>query len=176
MQHLQNPCCNVAWDCYFLVSTRLWSFKLYQYGKIRLFVSSPLCRDWLDQQFCCPKGQIKPKAVWARQRFSQKTNKQICFGCREKQTSKQNKFICLFFGRIYGMPICFQFYLTFSQCRHRTTLQYPSHMLIDLSTNYNHKLSQMSKVETLQSNIHHFSYQCPQRKKRDAAEQLELYF
>ena len=58
------------------------------------------------------KGRIKPKAVLARRRFSQKTNKQICFVCREKQ--KQNKFIRSFFGRIYGAPICFRFYLTFS--------------------------------------------------------------
>ena len=33
MQHLQNPCCNVAWDCYFLVSTRLCSFK-FEYNKL----------------------------------------------------------------------------------------------------------------------------------------------
>ena len=37
------------------------------------------------------KGQIKPKAVWARCRFSQKTNERICFVCREKQKSKQKK-------------------------------------------------------------------------------------
>ena len=59
------------------------------------------------------KGQIKPKAGWANHRLSQKMNKQICFVCREKQKSKQNKFVCSFFGRIYIAPICFQFYLTF---------------------------------------------------------------
>ena len=59
------------------------------------------------------KGQIKPKAVLVRRRFSQKTNEQICFVCREKQKSKQNKFVCSFFGRIYGASICFRFYLTF---------------------------------------------------------------
>ena len=37
------------------------------------------------------KGQIKPKAVWARHRFSQKLNKRICFVCLEKQKSKQNR-------------------------------------------------------------------------------------
>ena len=31
------------------------------------------------------KGQMKPKAVWARHRFSQKMNKQICFVRHEKQ-------------------------------------------------------------------------------------------
>ena len=40
------------------------------------------------------KGQIKPKAVWARHRFSQKMNEEICFVCREKKKSKQNKFVC----------------------------------------------------------------------------------
>ena len=64
--------------------------------------------------FFVAKGQIKPKAVWARRRFSQKMNKRICFVCREKQKSKQNKFVRSFFGRIYGAPICFWFYLTFS--------------------------------------------------------------
>ena len=46
----------------------------------------------------CHKGQIKPKAVWDRCRFSQKMNKQIRFVRREKQKSKQNKFIHSFFG------------------------------------------------------------------------------
>ena len=59
---------------------------------------------------CHAKGQIKPKAVWAHRRFSQKTNKWICFVCREKQKSKQtNSFACSFFGRIYSMSICFWF-------------------------------------------------------------------
>ena len=65
-----------------------------------------------DCLLCLVKGQKKPKAVWARHRFSQKMNKWICFVCREKQKSKQNKFVCLFFGRIYGASICF--YLTFT--------------------------------------------------------------
>ena len=55
------------------------------------------------------KGQIKPKAVWARHGFSQKTNERICFISREKQKSKQNKFIRSFLGRIYGAPFCFRF-------------------------------------------------------------------
>ena len=41
----------------------------------------------------CPKGQIKPNAVWAPSRFSQKTNKRICFVCREKQTKQIHSFI-----------------------------------------------------------------------------------
>jgi hypothetical protein len=69
--------------------------------------------DMLRRYFFVAKGQIKPKAVWARRRFSQKMNKRICFVCREKQKSKQNKFIPSFFGRIYGASICFWFYLTF---------------------------------------------------------------
>ena len=44
------------------------------------------------------KGQIKPKAVWTRRRFSQKSNKRICFVCREKQKRKQNKFVHSFLG------------------------------------------------------------------------------
>ena len=59
------------------------------------------------------KGQIKPKAGLEGCRFSQKTNERIWFVCCEKQKSKQIKFIRLFFGRIYGAPICFWFYLTF---------------------------------------------------------------
>ena len=53
----------------------------------------------------CKKGQKKLKAVWARHRFSQKINVRICFVCREKQKSKQNKLIYSFFGRIYGATI-----------------------------------------------------------------------
>ena len=51
------------------------------------------------------KGQIKPKAGLAHRRFSQKTNERIWFVCYEKQKRKQNKFVCSFFGRIYGAPI-----------------------------------------------------------------------
>ena len=43
------------------------------------------------------------------------TNKFVLFSiCHEKQKSKQNKLVGLFFGRIYGRPIFFQFYLTFT--------------------------------------------------------------
>ena len=49
----------------------------------------------------------------ARCRFSTKMNEKICFVCHEKQKSKQNKFICSFFGRIYDVQICFQIFLTF---------------------------------------------------------------
>ena len=41
------------------------------------------------------KGQIKPKAVWARRRFFQKTNGRHCFVCCEKK-KKQTKQICSF--------------------------------------------------------------------------------
>ena len=51
------------------------------------------------------KGHIKLKAVWLR--------RLNLFCLPWKAKSKQNKFICLFFGRIYGAPICFWFYLTF---------------------------------------------------------------
>ena len=39
---------------------------------------------------------LKPKAVWACRKFSQKTNGRICFVCREKQKSKENQknFVC----------------------------------------------------------------------------------
>ena len=57
-------------------------------------------------------NQIKPKAGLARRRFSQKKNQRISFVCCEKQKSKQNKFVCSFFGRTYSAPICFRFYVT----------------------------------------------------------------
>ena len=40
-------------------------------------------------------------------RFSQKLNKQFFFA----------SFVCLVFGRIYGAPVCFRFYLTFSKAK-----------------------------------------------------------
>ena len=49
--------------------------------------------DLPGQKKVLTKVQIKPKAVWARHRFSQKMNERICFVCREKQKSKQNKFV-----------------------------------------------------------------------------------
>ena len=69
----------------------------------------------MGKYYIHPKGQKKPKAHLARCRFSQKMNEQICFVCREKQKSKQNKFVCSFFGRIYGAPICIRFYLTINK-------------------------------------------------------------
>ena len=50
------------------------------------------------------KGQIKPKAVWARLKYSQKTN---------EWKMKQILFI-RFFGESMERPNCFRFYLTFS--------------------------------------------------------------
>ena len=72
---------------------------------------SSICRVVLDGT---SKGQIKPKAVWVRLRFSQKLNERICFVCPGKQKRKQNKFVCLFFARIYSATICFRFYPTFN--------------------------------------------------------------
>ena len=78
-----------------------------------LAVLTYLCVLVCKKGFLC-KGQIKPKAVWARHRFSQKINKRICFVCCDKQKSKQkNTFVC-FFERIYGASICFRINLTFS--------------------------------------------------------------
>ena len=54
------------------------------------------------------KGQIKMKAVWAHHRFSQKTNKQICFVCHEKQKSKQHKFV-RFLGESTARQFAFGF-------------------------------------------------------------------
>ena len=52
----------------------------------------------------------------ARRRFSQKTNEQIWFfffAFLLFTAKKPHKFVRSFFGRIYGAPICFWFYLTF---------------------------------------------------------------
>ena len=46
----------------------------------------------------------------APQILPKKTNKQICFVCREKQRSKQNKFIRPIFRRIYGAFFYFYFF------------------------------------------------------------------
>ena len=49
--------------------------------------------------------------------FSQKMNEHIyVFYAFLLFTVKTPKFVCSFFGRIYGTPISFQFYLTFSLC------------------------------------------------------------
>ena len=71
--------------CIFSKKNNLNSFQFSWFGFIIIKFSS--------------KDQIKPKVVWARSRFSpQKTNSFVHF-----------------FGRIYGMTICFRFYLTFSK-------------------------------------------------------------
>ena len=55
------------------------------------------------------KGQIKSKGGLVRRRFSQKTNEQICFVCREKQKSKQNKFGVGFLGESMARQSAFNF-------------------------------------------------------------------
>ena len=60
-----------------------------QVANLKLFCH--VCKS--KQQQFHGEGHIKPRAVWARRRFSQKTKKWICFVYREKQKSKQNKFV-----------------------------------------------------------------------------------
>jgi hypothetical protein len=44
-------------------------------------------------------------------------NEFVLFAVKSKKVNKTNLFVCLFFGIIYGVQICFWFYLTFnSQC------------------------------------------------------------
>ena len=50
----------------------------------------------------------------ARRRFSQKSNEWIFAFLLF--TAKKHKFVCLFYGRIYGTQICLWFYLTFTNC------------------------------------------------------------
>ena len=70
----------------------------------------PLARDW-KHSFLVSWRSDKTEIRLALCRFSQKTSKTICFCfCQEKQKS--------FFGRIYGAPIYFWFYLTFSGKQH----------------------------------------------------------
>ena len=52
---------------------------------------------------------MKAKAVLGRRRISQKTNKQICFVCHEKQNRKQNKFVHSFFGESTACQSAFGF-------------------------------------------------------------------
>ena len=42
------------------------------------------------------------------------TNFEAIFGVKSEKTKKTNKFVRLFFGRIYGVQICLRFYLTFN--------------------------------------------------------------
>ena len=62
------------------------------------------------------KGQIKPKADWrAVNSPKNQTNKLGFFAVKSKKAKKKKyKFVLSFFGKIYGAPICLQFYLTFS--------------------------------------------------------------
>ena len=53
------------------------------------------------------KGQIKPYADWLAIKISS-------FKYFPTVMAKKNESVCSFFGRIYGAPICFWFYLTFS--------------------------------------------------------------
>jgi hypothetical protein len=60
------------------------------------------------------KGQIKPMQFWrALDSPKKRTNEFVLFAVKSKK-SKQPKFVRSFFGRIYGAPICFRVYLTFS--------------------------------------------------------------
>ena len=52
------------------------------------------------------KGQIKPKTDWRVVDSPKKTNERIWVFCSEEYKSKKkNKFVCSFFGKIYGAPI-----------------------------------------------------------------------
>ena len=55
-------------------------------------------------------------ADWSAEDSPQKMNECICLFFRffAFKGKKQNTFLRSFFGRIYGAPICFWFYLTFS--------------------------------------------------------------
>ena len=55
------------------------------------------------------KGKIKLKAVWERHRFSQKTNKQICFVCCEKLKCKQKNLFIHFLGDSMARQSAFGF-------------------------------------------------------------------
>ena len=58
------------------------------------------------------KGQIKPKADCHDRKYLEL---EISISsCKYFRTVKKNKFVRSVFGRIYGAPICLQFYLTFS--------------------------------------------------------------
>ena len=62
------------------------------------------------------KGQIKPKADWRAVDSPKKRMNEFGFFAVKSKKAKKNKFVHSFFGRIYGTPICLQFYLTFSSC------------------------------------------------------------
>ena len=114
--------------------TEMWfaSFRSSGFISGKKTKKTHLCVLWCNlidnSSIVVLKGQIKPKVVLARRRFFQKKKKLICFVYREKQKSKQNKFVCSFFGRIYGAPICFRFYLTFTLF-HYNSVWYTRHEL-----------------------------------------------
>ena len=58
---------------------------------------------------------IKKSVDWRTVDSPKKWTNEFGFFCREKQKSKKNKFLRLFFGRIYSDPICLWFYLTFGR-------------------------------------------------------------
>ena len=76
----------------------------------------PSCRNIQRLQMLCIRCAIfivKSPLDYMISWFSQKTNGQIWFVCFFTLHGKQIKFVRLFFGRIYGSPICFSifFYL-----------------------------------------------------------------
>ena len=73
---------------------------LFSLGSLKIgnaIVQKQCCYVIVTNLLTDTKGQMKPKVVWARHRFFQKTNKQICFVCCDKQKSKQNKSVHSFF-------------------------------------------------------------------------------
>mgnify|MGYP006864025786 CR=1 FL=1 len=67
--------------------------------------------DFKANFFC--KGQIKLKSRLEHYRLSKKRTNEVVLGVKSKNAKKKNKFVRSFFGRIYRVPICLQFYLTF---------------------------------------------------------------
>ena len=63
------------------------------------------------------KGQIKPKADWRAADSPKKQTNEFVFVAFLLFTAKKKRkkeIVRLFFGRIYGVQICFWFYLTFN--------------------------------------------------------------
>ena len=68
---------------------------------------SDLCLDFsASKSTSFTKGKLISKADW-RNGFSQKMKGRISFVCFFTLHGKQIKFVCSFFGRIYGSSICF---------------------------------------------------------------------
>ena len=75
--------------------------------------------DSTHSVFEIPKGQIKPVTRLARPRFYlNRTNECVFFAVKSKKP-KRTPFVNWFFGRIYGVPIYLQFYLTFTNYRNQ---------------------------------------------------------